>query len=177
MTTPRSWIPPAGPAARQAAGAALLLGLLLGAANPSWAAMSGMTMNGGTMSGGGTAEGLSLTDGWMRIVIPERPAAGYFTLKNESAEPRELTGAASPDCGMVMLHQSRAHDGVDTMAMVAEVTIPAHGSATFAPGGYHLMCLHPSSAMKPGGHIPMILRFKDGTSLKADFAVRNATGK
>lgn len=122
-------------------------------------------------------DGLGLSDGWMRIIIPSRPAAGYFTLKNNSSTERKLVGASSPDCGMMMLHQSKTENGVDQMMPVKEVAVPAHGSVHFAPGGYHLMCMRPKAAVKPGKSVPVTLTFDDGTSLTADFAVRGATAK
>ncbi len=123
------------------------------------------------------ADDLSITNAWIRVLMPQRPAAGYFTLSNSGASARELVGAASPDCQSVMLHQSRSTNNVETMAMVDAVKVPAHGAVTFAPGGYHLMCMQPSAAMVPGHTIPMTLRFKDGATLSAGFTVHNAMGK
>jgi hypothetical protein len=109
--------------------------------------------------------------------MPSLPAAGYFTLSNPTGAAHTLTGAASPACGMLMLHRSVDESGRERMEMVQSVSIPAHGKVTFAPGGYHLMCMSPSKAMTPGHSVPVTLRFADGGSLTASFPVRNATGK
>ena len=61
--------------------------------------------------------------------------------------------------------------------MVDSVDVPAHGSVSFEPGGYHLMCMKPSSAVKPGNSVKMTLGFGDGGTLTADFHVRNAKGE
>jgi len=50
--------------------------------------------------------GVKVSDPWMRLVVPSRPAAGYFTLSNDTTKAQVLVGAASPACGMLMLHQS-----------------------------------------------------------------------
>ncbi|HEY1260779.1 MAG TPA: copper chaperone PCu(A)C [Stellaceae bacterium] len=121
--------------------------------------------------------GLSLSGQWFRLVMRSLPAAGYFTLSNDSAAPRKLVGAASPACGSLMLHQSVSGGGEERMAMVPSVVVPAHGQAAFAPGGYHLMCTSPTAAMTPGGSVPVTLRFADGGHLTASFPVRGATGK
>jgi copper(I)-binding protein len=55
--------------------------------------------------------------------------------------------------------------------------VPAGGSIAFTPGSYHLMCMDPKAAMKPGGSVPVTLQFQDGGRLTANFAVRNAAGK
>lgn len=125
----------------------------------------------------GAERGLTVNDPWMRLVVPSRPAAGYFTLSNDTAKAQELVGAASPACGMLMLHRSVQQNGMDRMSMVKSIPVPAHGEVTFAPGGYHLMCMSPSKEMVPGHSVPVTLRFADGNSVTANFPVRGATGK
>jgi copper(I)-binding protein len=124
----------------------------------------------------GEDNGLAVSDGWMRMIIPSRPAAGYFTLRNNGAKDRVLTGASSPACGTVMLHRSVTADGAEKMEMVDKVTVPAHGTLQFAPHGYHLMCMKPSPAMEPGKDVPVTLRFLDGSALTTAFKVKGASG-
>lgn len=121
--------------------------------------------------------GLSVSHAWIRMIMPSRPAAGYFTLSNTTDKVEILVGAASPACGMVMLHQSVHKNGQEQMIMVKSIAIPAHGSFTFAPGGYHVMCMSPGKTVTPGQSIPITLRFADGTRVMAQFLVRGATGK
>ena len=155
MTLPRSRrSPAAGPAAR----AFLLLLALVATAVPAMA-----------------AEGLTISDARMRLVIPSRPAAGYFTLSNGTDRAQALVGASSPACGMIMLHQSLHQNGQERMVMRKRVNVPAHGSVSFAPGGYHLMCMKPS--MQVGASVPVVLKFADGKTLSAQFPVKGAGGK
>jgi copper(I)-binding protein len=100
---------------------------------------------------------------WIRYLLPGIPAAGYMVLRNTGDTIAVLTGAASPACGMLMLHQSQDASGMASMTEVPAVTIPARGSVTLAPGGYHLMCMQPS--MKPGEKIAITLQFQDGSKL------------
>ena len=93
-------------------------------------------------------------------------------MKNDSDTARALTGASSPACGSIMLHQSKTENGVDKMVMVKQVEVPAHGTLQFAPHGYHLMCMKPSADMKQGQQVPMTLRFADGATLTGQFEVR-----
>ena len=134
---------------------------MLGFAAPAWAAGASLAVSGA----------------WMRLIIPERPAAGYFTLTNNSGQARNLVGAQSPACGSLMLHRTESGGGVERMVMVPSVAVPAHGSITFAPGGYHLMCMKPAASMVHGHSVPVTLKFGDGETLSADFPVRNAAGK
>jgi hypothetical protein len=119
---------------------------------------------------------VKITDAWFRSLPSSLPAGGYFTLHNESTKPVTLTGASSPDCGMLMLHKSDTMGGMMQMEDVAKLDVPAGGTLKFAPGGYHLMCMQPSAAIKPGGRTKVTLTFAGGAAAMADFAVRSATG-
>lgn len=119
---------------------------------------------------------VSISDAWMRVIVPSRPAAGYFKLENKSDGAVDLLAASSPGCGMVMLHESVHENGMDKMMMVKSIAVPAHGKVEFAPGGYHLMCMSPSASLKPGASVPVTLKFSGG-DITVDFAVKGATGK
>jgi hypothetical protein len=67
-------------------------------------------------------------------------------------------------------------NGVDQMVHVDKVEVPAHGSFKFAPGGYHIMCMKPTDAVKPGKSVSVTLKFADGRTISADFPVKNAMG-
>jgi len=121
--------------------------------------------------------GISIEKPRMRFIIKERPAAGYFTLKNDGGTAVDLTGAASSACGMLMLHQSKEVNGVEKMLPVKDVKVPAHGSVSFAPGGFHLMCMQPQASMKVGADVPVTLKFGDGDSITAQFPVRGANSQ
>jgi copper(I)-binding protein len=121
--------------------------------------------------------GVSVQQPWLRLIIPSRPAAGYFTLRNDRDVPRRLVGASSPGCGKLMLHQTTSAGGVDQMAMVKSVPVPAHATMDFSPGGYHLMCMAPDPSLKPGSSVPVTLSFADGGTIAVDFPVRGALGK
>ena len=122
----------------------------------------------------GAPSGVSIDGAWMRVLTAQVPAGGYFTLRNGGSTPLTLTGARSPDCGMVMLHKSSDIGGMDNMQDVGNLAVPAGGTLTFAPGGYHLMCMSPSTKMSPGGIAPITLEFGNGQSVTAPFAVRGA---
>lgn len=112
---------------------------------------------------------------WFRYIVPQVPAGGYMTLRNASAEPVRLTGASSPACGMLMLHKSETRGGTDRMVGVDAVAVPAHGSLTLGPGGYHLMCMEPHMAV--GQKVPVTLTFQGGQTISAEIPVLGAAGK
>lgn len=115
----------------------------------------------------------TITQARMQVLLPSRPAAGYFTLRNRDATPLTLSGASAPDCQSLTLHQSLTEAGMARMKTVASLPVPAHGSVSFAPGGYHLMCMQPSGALLTHqGTENVTLRFQGGGSVTAPFAIQ-----
>jgi copper(I)-binding protein len=124
-----------------------------------------------------SAADVSVSDAWIRALPAHLPAAGYFTLHNQGKSEITLTGASSPDCGMLMLHKSTQSGGMGSMEDVTAVAVAAGGEVKFAPGGYHLMCMDPTPAIRPGGRVDVTLTFAGGDKLTASFAVKDAQGK
>ncbi|MEY4965814.1 MAG: hypothetical protein RL274_1397 [Pseudomonadota bacterium] len=124
-----------------------------------------------------SAASFNVTDAWFRALPGKLPAAGYFTSHNTTRSDVAILGAQSDGCSTVMMHKSSNTGGMARMEMVDQVDVPAGGKVSFAPGGYHLMCLRPTSLMKIGGKVPVVLHLSDGTRVAAAFAVRGASGK
>jgi len=122
------------------------------------------------------AAGVRIEKPWMRLIIKARPAAGYFTLHNGTGKTVTLTGASSSACGMTMLHETKEVNGVAKMMHVMAIKVPAGGKLTFQPGGYHIMCMKPKDSMVVGKSVPVTLKFADGQTLTAKFAVTGAGG-
>ena len=47
-----------------------------------------------------------VSEAWIRVTIPSRPAAGYFKLTNNTDADARLVGAASLGCAAMMLHET-----------------------------------------------------------------------
>jgi len=114
---------------------------------------------------------------WMRALPGTVPAGGYFILRNDGKAQVTLTGAQSPACGMLMLHLSENNGGMSSMRHVDSIDVAPGGVLEFKQGGYHLMCMQPGPAIKPGATVPVTLTFQDGANVTAEFPVRNAAGK
>lgn len=119
------------------------------------------------------AADVTVSNGWLRALPPSVPSGGYFTLRNNSARTVTLSDVESPACTAMMMHKTSAAG----MEHVMDVSVAAGETFSFAPGGYHLMCLDSKPMLKAGAQVPVTLHFKDGKSVTASFQVRNAVGK
>jgi copper(I)-binding protein len=120
-------------------------------------------------AGGGAAA----SGAWLRYIPGGAPAAGYFTLTNRGDRPLSLVGAECSDFGMVMIHRTIERGGISTMRPVHELAVAPGKRVEFAPGGYHLMLMRPKHPLRPGGRLPVTLRFADGSSLAVEFVVKS----
>lgn len=120
---------------------------------------------------------IRIENGWIRALPGAVPSGGYFVLHNTGQKTMTLVGAQSPACGMLMLHVSENKGGMSAMRHVESVDVAPGGTLEFKQGGYHLMCMQATDAIKPGATVPVTLLFQDGMKATADFAVRDAAGK
>jgi len=129
---------------------------------------------------------VSVTNVW------SRPATGtavvYATLRNASSTSDRLIGATSPLATKVELHQSSASsmpggsmsmgnmtmpmDGsVMSMKSISAIPVPAHGSTSLSPGGYHLM-LDLRSDLHAGERVPLRFHFANAGWIAVEGRVR-----
>lgn len=118
------------------------------------------------------AADFEVSEAWIRPLPAGAPAGGYFTLRNNSNERIALNGASSSDFRNVMLHRTKEEGGTIRMAHVESVEVPANGSVSFAPGGYHLMLMGATRTYKVGDRVPVTLEFSDKQKITAQFEVR-----
>ncbi|MGO9816851.1 MAG: copper chaperone PCu(A)C [Acidocella sp.] len=122
----------------------------------------------------GPPVGITVQTPWVRYLLPNLPAGVYLTLANRSDTPAVLTGARSPACATLMLHESMDAGGTSMMMGVSSIPVPAHGGVALSEGGYHLMCMDPK--MHVGGQVPVTLEFQDGSLLTLTAPVYGASG-
>lgn len=105
---------------------------------------------------------LELTDMWARATPPKAPTgAGYLIITNKGSEPDTLTAVSTPAAETSELHIMQVKDGIMTMHPVeGGIKIPAGGTITLAPGGYHLMFIKLKDSLKEGDKLPVTLTFE-----------------
>jgi copper(I)-binding protein len=115
---------------------------------------------------------IRIDDAWIRWLPAGLPAGGYITLTNIGEKPVVLIAASSPLYGEVSVHRSVNRGGSVEMVPIKQITINPHSSLDFSALGYHLMLMQPSRTLEGGEHVPITLRFADGSSLTVPFDVR-----
>ncbi|CAG4905854.1 hypothetical protein LMG31841_03496 [Paraburkholderia saeva] len=130
------------------------------------------TLFGATAHAAG-AQAITTQDAWVRWLPNNLPAGGYVTLMNASDKPIDLVDVSSDDYGSAMLHQTISNGSTQKMVMADKLTVPAHGQAKIAPGGYHVMLEEPKHKIAPGDTVHLKLKFSDGETLDTPFAVKS----
>ncbi|MEX3932883.1 copper chaperone PCu(A)C [Paraburkholderia phymatum] len=118
-------------------------------------------------------QAIAAQNAWVRWLPNNLPAAAYVTLTNSSDKPVDLVDISSADYGNAMLHQTVSNGSTQKMVMVDKLTVPAHGQASIAPGGYHVMLEDAKHKIAPGDTVHLKLQFSDGETLDAPFAVKS----
>lgn len=130
---------------------------------------------------------------YARMTGPDRPAAAYFVIANETDSADALIGAASPAFAKVELHETYVVEpsempsadpmasmdptasmdgGMMGMRPVAEIPVPANGSVALEPGGFHVMLMEPVSPLEIGQVIDLTLTFRNAGEVKVKATIQ-----
>ncbi len=116
-----------------------------------------------------TVGSLTITNLWARATPPKAPTgAGYLTITNKGSEADTLVAVSTPVAETSELHIMEVKDGIMTMHPVeGGIPIPAGGTVTLAPGGYHLMFITLKHDLKQGEMLPVTLTFAKAGTVEA----------
>ncbi|MCA1770650.1 MAG: copper chaperone PCu(A)C [Halomonas sp.] len=119
-------------------------------------ALAGMTL--ALVSHGVLAEPLSVENAQVRAVPPvSTTTAAFMVLHNPGDSDLAVVDARSPAAEITELHNHVDVDGVMQMRRVAEIVVPAGGSAELAPGGLHLMLIDLVAPLHEGDEVEIML--------------------
>jgi len=136
--------------------------------------VSALAVSGAAVADGAKAK---IMDPWVRSAPPAmKMHAAYFVVMNPTGKAVDLVGADSPQYKMAELHLSKVEGGVATMVKQDQISVPANGKLAFAPGGFHVMLMHPRKSIKTGDTVDITLTFADGSSLAVKAPVRKTHG-
>ena len=123
-----------------------------------------------------TASVITVSQAWVRATVPgQSNGAGYLTLANTSGTQDKLISVSSNAASKYELHEVIMEGGNAKMREVAGVIVPANGSVTFAPGGYHIMFLQLANGFKPDAVVSATLKFEHAGEVQVSFEVKPPT--
>lgn len=102
-----------------------------------------------------------------------KTAAVYVTLMNHGAEADALLKISTPAADMAMAHETTMTDGVMKMREIERLELKPHETATFAPGGNHIMLVGLKAPLKEGEQITMVLTFEKAGDVTINVPVVN----
>ena len=89
-------------------------------------------------------------------------SAAYFNIMNHSHKDIQLMGASSDVAKITEIHEHTMSNGTMKMQKVQSITIPAHSSIVFEPGGYHIMLIGVKQPIQTGDKASITLMFDNG---------------
>lgn len=98
--------------------------------------------------------------------------AGYAVVRNPCPRAFAVTGVASPDFAMAMIHETVVDKGVSRMRHASSLPLPVRGTLIFAPGGKHMMLMHPRRVLKEGDRVRLVLTLAGGEKIATNAIVQ-----
>lgn len=99
-------------------------------------------------------------------------SAGYLVIGNGGDADDRLLSASSPRAARVEIHEMVMEGAVMRMRPVEALVIPAHGEATLAPGGQHLMFFGVTAPFVQGETVDVRLVFETAGEVAVSLPVR-----
>ena len=122
------------------------------------------------------AEVIKVENAYIRAMPPgQKVTAMFLGLNNTSATPHKLIRAESNISESVELHEHKHDNGMMKMRQVENVAIPAEGTTTLQPGGYHIMMINLKQNLQLGQKVPVTLVFEDESSLPLQVEIKAIT--
>ncbi|WP_061489148.1 copper chaperone PCu(A)C [Acetobacter tropicalis] len=108
---------------------------------------------------------IEIKDVSMQLVRPAGHVyAVYFTLTNKGENAHLVTNVSSASCRTLVGHHSDQESTTGTLNLFTHLSLPANTTLVFPHGGYHLLCLDPDPALKPGQEATFTFSFLGGSS-------------
>jgi len=114
---------------------------------------------------------VSVSGAWARATAPgQTDGVAYMTLESKAAD--RLTGAASPDADMAMLHSTTQQGDMSGMQDMDGLDMPAGQKVTLAPHGMHLMLMGLKHPLVAGEKLDLELDFAKAGKLHVTVPVQ-----
>jgi len=109
----------------------------------------------------------------------EKNGAAYMTISSTDGDTLTAVSVPASVAGEAQLHETTTSGGsmsggMKGMKEVSSITIPAGGSVTLKPGGYHVMLMDLAKPIAAGATVPLTLTFQKAGTVKVDAPARSS---
>jgi len=120
------------------------------------------------------AEGLKVTDPWVRAAPPVAPTlAAFMMLENHSSSDISVVAVRSSlEADGVEMHRTTMADGMMNMVQQDSIPVAAHSSTHLKPGSWHIMLIGPKKVPAMGELVHLTLVLNDGSEQMVTATVR-----
>jgi hypothetical protein len=117
---------------------------------------------------------IAVRDAWIRAATEGGLSAAYLTIANGSPADDALVAISAPELATVVgLHETTTgDDGMTGMHHAPSIAIPANGSLTLEPGGFHVMLEGLRRDLVAGDTVQLVLIFERAGPVTVDAQVR-----
>jgi copper(I)-binding protein len=110
---------------------------------------------------------------WVRAGQSGGTTAAYMTITNGTLSDDTLTAVATPVAASASLHETKTDaSGMTGMQPVDGIKIPAGGTVSLEPGGYHVMLMGLTGDLAAGQTVRLTLTFKGAGAIEVSAEVR-----
>lgn len=121
------------------------------------------------------SEHLTISHPWSRATAPnQKVGAVFMEISTRDGKADRLIGGSTPDAEKVEIHNHVMDGDVMRMRRIDGVDIPAEGSVTLAPGGYHVMLIGLKGPLLEENVIPLTLIFENAGKVEIEAVVEAA---
>ena len=122
---------------------------------------------------------LTISGAFTRATLPNAPVGGgYLTIANKGAADDRLVSVSTPAAGKAEIHEMKMEGDVMKMnALPDGLVIPAGGTVTLEPGGYHLMFMDLRGPFVEGTSVPVTLTFEKAGAVEVQLPVGSPAAK
>jgi copper(I)-binding protein len=104
--------------------------------------------------------------------LPNTSAGAFLSIANKGPVDDRLVAASSPLADHIELHGIRVIGAdIEMQPLANGVALPAGGTATLKPRGYHLLLFGVKLPLAKGSALPVTLTFEKAGAVTVDFAV------
>jgi hypothetical protein len=105
-----------------------------------------------------------------------KTGAVYLVVTNKAGTADRLVAVATPIAGEAGIHMNVNEGGMMHMRPINGLDVPANGSATLKPGGFHIMLMDLKTPLKEGTTYPLTLTFEKAGPLTVQVQVERPPG-